>query len=276
MGFGPVSSEIAPPKRPRLAHATNPSANIRTSGDNLATISNMSLATGAGLEPAPPARAGALTVKLPCNLSSPASGTGNLDMSDSAIHLRASPMSDGATAQYGVSDGAIQDSVFSSPVSEAGFRRLPRPISAITPSAPATAKRSRRSTVSRVPSVMGYECRRPHRQAASRNASRLIRPADRRIVAVLAGVIPPHAMIAERIAGRSHGEGQLFGVDRMAGVRPHDARIRCNRRAEVGARIRGSRVAPIPRVLLHLSSNSNARRNRPRGESPSGPRAILT
>ena len=37
-------------------------------------------------------------------------------------------------------------------------------------------------------------------------------------MAVLAGIIPSHAMIAKRIAGRAHGERQLFGIDRMAGV----------------------------------------------------------
>ena len=51
------------------------------------------LATGAGLEPAPPACAGALTVKLPCIASSPALGSGNLDMSHAVVHLAASRMS---------------------------------------------------------------------------------------------------------------------------------------------------------------------------------------
>src|SRR5262245_33473848 len=58
------------------------------------------LATGAGLEPAPPACAGALTVELPCSrlpfpFSSPAGGSGNLDLSDGTGHLGASPLSDG-------------------------------------------------------------------------------------------------------------------------------------------------------------------------------------
>jgi hypothetical protein len=52
------------------------------------------LATGAGLEPAPPACAGALTVKLPCIPSSPALGSGNLDMSDAVGHFEAPSMSD--------------------------------------------------------------------------------------------------------------------------------------------------------------------------------------
>ncbi len=52
----------------------------------------MRLATGAGLEPAPPACAGALAVKLPCIRSSLAPGSGNLDMYASAVHLGFSPM----------------------------------------------------------------------------------------------------------------------------------------------------------------------------------------
>src|SRR6516162_363635 len=88
-------------------------------------------------------------------------------------------------------------------------------------SAPATITRSRRSTVSRALSVIYQEGRWPCRRAASSNASRLIRPADLSIVAVLAGIIPTHAVIAKRIPVRSHGEGQFFRVDRMASVRPH-------------------------------------------------------
>src|SRR5215831_17628531 len=53
------------------------------------------LATGAGLEPASPARAGALTVELPCICASPAAGSGNLDMSGAVGHFKALPMSDG-------------------------------------------------------------------------------------------------------------------------------------------------------------------------------------
>jgi len=40
-------------------------------------------------------------------------------------------------------------------------------------------------------------------------------------MAILAGIIPTHAVIGECIAVRSHGECQLFRVDRMASVRPH-------------------------------------------------------
>jgi len=72
------------------------------------------MVTGAGLEPAPPARAGALTVKLPCSAASPAVGSGNLDMSDGVGHLGPSSMSDGAIhteprlGAFRMSDGAIQ------------------------------------------------------------------------------------------------------------------------------------------------------------------------
>ena len=37
-------------------------------------------------------------------------------------------------------------------------------------------------------------------------------------MAVLAGIIPTHAVIAKRIPVRPHGEGQFFRVDRMASV----------------------------------------------------------
>src|SRR5262249_61873431 len=74
-------------------HGLNSSASIRPSGESFATISNtiaVGLVTGAGLEPVPPACAGALTVKLPCVSSSPCLGNGNLDMSLAVGHLRAS------------------------------------------------------------------------------------------------------------------------------------------------------------------------------------------
>jgi hypothetical protein len=38
---------------------------------------------------------------------------------------------------------------------------------------------------------------------------------------VFAGIIPTHAMIAERIPGCSYSERQLVGADWMAGVCPH-------------------------------------------------------
>src|SRR5262249_34268359 len=58
-------------------------------------------------------------------------------------------------------------------------------------------------------------------RAAAPNASRLIGPADWRVVAVLAGIVPTHPVIAERVAGRTHAERQLFWADWMAGVCPH-------------------------------------------------------
>ncbi len=57
--------------------ASIPTPSIRTSGESFSTISSIisvRLATGAGLEPASPACAGALTVELPCICASPAVG----------------------------------------------------------------------------------------------------------------------------------------------------------------------------------------------------------
>src|SRR5262245_28294792 len=65
------------------------------------------LATGAGLEPAPPACAGALTVELPCISAAPATGSDNLDMSDGTGRFKASPMSDG-TIHTEPSPGAVR------------------------------------------------------------------------------------------------------------------------------------------------------------------------
>src|SRR5262249_9621541 len=93
------------------------------------------LATGAGLEPAPPACAGALAVKLPCICASPAAGSGNLDMSDGAPDASKRPLcptgqyirnprrgpSVCPTRQYGVSDQTIRESV------SARLARAPRP-----------------------------------------------------------------------------------------------------------------------------------------------------
>ena len=48
---------------------------------------------------------------------------------------------------------------------------------------------------------------------------------------VFAGIIPTHAMIAERIPGCSNSERQLVGADWMAGVRPHlSTRMSCRQR----------------------------------------------
>src|ERR1700722_17022532 len=86
--------------------------------------------------------------------------------------------------------------------------------------APATIKRSRRSTVSRVLSVIIRKIA-DGAEGLLHKKLRLIGPLDVSIVAVLAGVIPTHAMIAKRISVRAYGECQFFRVDRMAGVRPH-------------------------------------------------------
>src|SRR5262245_29170906 len=57
------------------------------------TMAIRSLATGAGLEPAPPAFTGALTDGLPRIPSSIPSTTGNLDMSHAVVHFGDSSMS---------------------------------------------------------------------------------------------------------------------------------------------------------------------------------------
>src|SRR5262245_20253712 len=58
-------------------------------------------------------------------------------------------------------------------------------------------------------------------RAAAPNASRLIGPADRRVMTILAGIVPAHPVIAERVAGRTHAERQLVRADWMAGVCAH-------------------------------------------------------
>src|SRR6516225_5665013 len=92
--------------------------------------------------------------------------------------------------------------------------------------------RSRRSTVSRaaVAMVASAEspCRVDYRGRIILAATlSMIGPADRRVMSVLAGIVPTHTVIAERIPGRSHGERQFVGADWMAYVRPHfPARMR--------------------------------------------------
>src|SRR5262249_10207977 len=44
----------------------------------------------------------------------------------------------------------------------------------------------------------------------------LVRPANWRVVAVLAGIVPAHAMIVERIALGPYGKRELVRIDRMA------------------------------------------------------------
>src|SRR5215469_14373233 len=102
-------------------------------------------------------------------------------------------------------------------------------------------RRSRRSTASRVPSLIGLseerrslfplprkggggkeaaslcglcECRR------SRQTSGLVRPFDGRVKAVLAGGIPAHAVIVVAVAFGADGQHHLIGADRMAKIGP--------------------------------------------------------
>src|SRR5215471_8567209 len=49
----------------------------------------------------------------------------------------------------------------------------------------------------------------------------MIGPADRRVMSVLAGIIPLHPVIAERAPRCAYGERQLVGADRVAGTRTH-------------------------------------------------------
>src|SRR5262249_8718740 len=49
----------------------------------------------------------------------------------------------------------------------------------------------------------------------------MIGPADRRVMPVLAGIIPSHPVIAERAPWCAYSERQLVGADRVAGTRPH-------------------------------------------------------
>ena len=91
-----------------------PSILVGAGGQSPLSLPPPIVATGAGLEPAPPACAGALAVKLPCLIPTAAAGGGNLDMSRGAGHLGLSPMSRGAghtnrpLAPLRMSRGAVQ------------------------------------------------------------------------------------------------------------------------------------------------------------------------
>src|SRR5215831_7562329 len=85
--------------------------------------------------------------------------------------------------------------------------------------------RSRRSTVSRAALAMVASLEPPRRQIIrSRIISvatlSMIGPADRRVMPVLAGIIPSHPVIAERAPRCAYGERQLVGDDQVAGIRP--------------------------------------------------------
>src|SRR6516225_8084975 len=133
--------------------------------------------------------------------------------------------------------------------------------------------RSRRSTVSRaaVAMVASAEslCRADYRGGIILAATlSMIGPADRRVMSVLAGIVTTHAVIAERIPGRSHGERQFVGADWMAYVRPHfPARMRgwqwIDRHVQNVRDFRRSLLAVNPirdRHLLHPEVFGNQRR----------------
>ena len=61
------------------------------------------------------------------------------------------------------------------------------------------------------------------REAAG--AAPLVRPADRRVMAVLAGIVPAHAVVGEGAALGAHSERELVRRDRMA--RPPPKSRRC-------------------------------------------------
>src|ERR1700674_5723711 len=48
----------------------------------------------------------------------------------------------------------------------------------------------------------------------------LARPADRRVVAVLAGIVPAHAVVGKSVALGAHGEHQFVGRNGMTGRTP--------------------------------------------------------
>src|SRR6516164_4059989 len=86
--------------------------------------------------------------------------------------------------------------------------------------------RSRRSTVSRAALAMVASLESPWRRVIrSRIISpatlSMIGPADRRVMPVLARIIPSHPVIAEHTPRCAYGERQLVGADRVAGIRPH-------------------------------------------------------
>src|ERR1700730_9353882 len=59
-----------------------------------------------------------------------------------------------------------------------------------------------------------------HRHSARRSGALLVGPANRRVMAVLAGIVPAHSVIRKGAARPAERERQLVGRDRMAGCRP--------------------------------------------------------
>jgi hypothetical protein len=70
-------------------------------------------------------------------------------------------------------------------------------------------------------------------------------------MSILAGIIPAHPVIVKCISRRSHGERQLFGADRVSGIRPHlpagmRSRQRINRHVQNVWNFRGTLFAFDP------------------------------
>ncbi len=79
----------------------------------------------------------------------------------------------------------------------------------------------------------------------------MVGPVDQRVEAVFAGVVPAHAMIAERAPRRSHCERQLVRANRIARVSPHlparmHGRQRINRHVQDVRDFRGTLFAVDP------------------------------
>src|ERR1700730_9514081 len=96
-------------------------------------------------------------------------------------------------------------------------------------------------------------------------------------MAVLAGIVPTHAVIAERIPGRAYGERQLVGAHRMAGVCPYLA-ARMRRRQWINRQVQNARDfrrtllavdAISDRDLLHSEVLADQRRERRHGPAGS-------
>src|ERR1700730_1079132 len=96
-------------------------------------------------------------------------------------------------------------------------------------------------------------------------------------MAVLAGIVPTHAVIAERIHGRAYGERQLVGAHRMAGVCPYLA-ARMRRRQWINRQVQNTRDfrrtllavdAISDRDLLHSEVLADQRRERRHGPAGS-------
>ena len=90
--------------------------------------------------------------------------------------------------------------------------------------AAATTRRSRRSTVSRAALTMVASLESPRRRIIRSSiisvaTQSMIGPTDRRVMPVLAGIIPSHPVIAERAPRCAYGKRQLVGADRVAGPR---------------------------------------------------------